>query len=132
MSHHGLTRNPNDNPVSAGKVREVGCNTLRELGERLKRKIDSVLTTGQFTEDRHFSYVTDDGRIRLKFDLTELANEDRTKEERDQGLGYYSVPIVVRHYIESYYVALGWLVEFHSPHSTSMDLSVGPICKELV
>lgn len=132
MSHHGLTTNPNENPVSAGKVREACCSTLRELGDRLKQKVDQYLVNSEFAQDRRFHYVTDEGQIKLSFDLGDLANSDRSDEERGRGEGYYRIPNVVKQYLESYYGALGWKVDFPSFPSDTMYLIVGPISKELV
>lgn len=132
MSHHGLTRNPNENPVSAGKVREAVCNSLRELGDRLKQKIDHILSTNAFAGDRHYNFLTEDGQIKIQFDLDDLANEDRTDEEREKGEGYYFVPKIVKNYIEKYYGSLGWAVEFDGRRDAYMSLLVGPISKELV
>lgn len=132
MSHHGLTRNPNENPVSAGKVREACCNSLRELGERLKAKIDKVLTSGEYTKDRRYSFLKEDGKIKLSFDLGELANSDRTEKERDDGEGYYHVPDLVKEYLESYYNGLGWDTDFIRSCSSQFHLTVGPIKKDLV
>jgi hypothetical protein len=132
MSHFGLTANPNENPVSAGKVREACTGALRELGDRLKNKIDQILITGDFAKDRRYSFLKDDGKIKLTFDLSELANGDRTEAERDTGEGYYHVPDLVKEYLEGYYNALGWGTDYSRHVGNQFHLTVGPIKKDLV
>lgn len=132
MSHHGLTTNPNENPVSAGKVREACTGSLRELGERLKNKIDQILIKGDFAKDRRYSFLKEDGKIKLSFDLGELANSDRTEVELDTGNGYYHVPDLVKEYLEGYYNSLGWGTDFIRSCSSQFHLTVGPIKKDLV
>lgn len=132
MSHHGLTRNPNENPVSAGKVRDACTSALRELGERLKNKIDQILIEGDYAKDTRYSFLKDDGRIKLTFDLFELANSDRTEEERAAGEGYHHVPDLVKEYLEVYYNDLGWGTDWTRHCGSQFHLSVGPIKKDLV
>ena len=132
MSHHGLTTNPNNNPVSAGKVREACCNTLRDLGERLKKQIDQILISGDYAKDRRFSFLTTDGKVKLTFDLGDLANAERTQEERDDHTGYYRIPDLVKQYLETYYNGLGWGTDYTSHVGDQFHLTVGPIKKDLV
>lgn len=132
MSHHGLTTNPNESPVSAGKIREVCTSSLRALGERLKSKIDQILVEGNFAKDRRYSFLKEDGKIKLSFDLSELANGDRSEAERDAGEGYYHVPDLVKEYLEHYYNNLGWGTDFVRNCSNQFHLTVGPIKKDLV
>ena len=119
-----LVPNPNENPISAGKVREACCASLQELSDKLRTGIDKFLTDKDFLVNPTYRFLDTAGQVTFRFDLKEFITDPKE--------GYVVIPRIVKENLEVYYNTLGWGTTFSDNGMEDLFwLKVGPIKKDL-